>query len=663
MKSNNDKTHSEQQTLRRGSRVRKTVSAYSPGDTREEIKRKPKQTHKQTSTLNTDNIDTPNVAKRNQHIQEIDMGDKEAANDENTTIQNRKSRRIKAKVLPMAFRAKQNIHNDSENSDGISTKPDPSCSDSSSESSSESSSSNSSSSDSSSLNLSSSDSSSSESEEETGYIINPVKRKFAESKNTKKKGITKKKPPKNSRNRNTKHVGARLNAERNEYEKKWRKNRKDLYHVAKKKLEDSKSLTTLEKKAFDAVEKQKEQKKQYKKRANENLKRKCESGDVDALAKKKELSKKQQEYNKRYRERRDKRLVEEALKRAHLPATTTNSKENDVNDKEKNQSYGKIQYLSFSNETGVEYYRQESCTFERHRHKYCQNVKAFKLHFSGCNCNATNDFFQDTSSIDVSGIFLFPKIRNARNCYVAVINSEEEHDQLEIETDIVKNVIKNCEDSSVTFSAAQCILSNVEKGEPNGMMCIGSINNQSVESIVAMQRSNVTYKKNNNMDFHHDHVDYTYALKIKKLLEWIRNGGESNKDNKTLSIVVYNIISLYYPAGKKDISKASLVDIKVGHHLIDAVTGSGKDFLHENHWLWVTVSIKQNKNRFDWKLDIPGGKRKLGEAAFDCARRETDEETSVAIDDSITSEHVATNQENRYFYMSAEKVLELEDQE
>ena len=40
-----------------------------------------------------------------------------------------------------------------------------------------------------------------------------------------------------------------------------------------------------------------------------------------------------------------------------------------------------------------------------------------------------------------------------------------------------------------------------------------------------------------------------------------------------------------------------------------------------------TKNEKENVN--NWKIDIPGGKRYLGETSLDCAIRETEEETSV----------------------------------
>ena len=63
-----------------------------------------------------------------------------------------------------------------------------------------------------------------------------------------------------------------------------------------------------------------------------------------------------------------------------------------------------------------------------------------------------------------------------------------------------------------------------------------------------------------------------------------------------------------------------------------------------------------NKNSLIWKVDIPGGKRYLGETSLQCAIRETEEETSLVIDekwlDSLVEDDISESfRQNRYYFL------------
>jgi len=52
-------------------------------------------------------------------------------------------------------------------------------------------------------------------------------------------------------------------------------------------------------------------------------------------------------------------------------------------------------------------------------------------------------------------------------------------------------------------------------------------------------------------------------------------------------------------------------------------------------WLVMVESNQLMKKRNNtWQLDLPGGKRHLGESTFQCAIRETEEETSLVVDET-----------------------------
>ena len=74
-------------------------------------------------------------------------------------------------------------------------------------------------------------------------------------------------------------------------------------------------------------------------------------------------------------------------------------------------------------------------------------------------------------------------------------------------------------------------------------------------------------------------------------------------------------------------------------------------------------SSSKNKNQSSWALDLPGGKRHLGEQSFEGAIRETEEESSLKIDERWLSERSPRYdgvKSNAYFFLRppAEMVME-----
>ena len=53
--------------------------------------------------------------------------------------------------------------------------------------------------------------------------------------------------------------------------------------------------------------------------------------------------------------------------------------------------------------------------------------------------------------------------------------------------------------------------------------------------------------------------------------------------------------------------------------------------------------VKSSEKECEFNLEIPGGKRRLGESTYQCAMRETEEETS------ISSEFYSSIEYNKHF--------------
>lgn len=72
----------------------------------------------------------------------------------------------------------------------------------------------------------------------------------------------------------------------------------------------------------------------------------------------------------------------------------------------------------------------------------------------------------------------------------------------------------------------------------------------------------------------------------------------------------------------------------------------------------VTIFEKRVNNQKTWKVDIPGGKRKLGETPHECVLRETEEETSIIIGEQVEPYFQIIDGCNKYYLFNAFAVLE-----
>ena len=145
---------------------------------------------------------------------------------------------------------------------------------------------------------------------------------------------------------------------------------------------------------------------------------------------------------------------------------------------------------------------------------------------------------------------------------------------------------------------------------------------------------------------HHDHADFLLPLAL------MPGMGMNAEIKKQLRKHIMDKCDLKDIGPKRDHRK-----IVLGHHLLSVL-----DIMNRNItgtiFAMVLVDIKNPKELF---IDIPGGKRRLGENTFDCAVRETKEESSLDISYDIDDSQKETmiehdNDINTYFlFMSNSK--------
>lgn len=342
-------------------------------------------------------------------------------------------------------------------------------------------------------------------------------------------------------------------------------------------------------------------------------------------------------------------------------------------------------------------------------------TKRYKVHKPQCTCPKIQSFIkQHQQQHTLDGLIVIPdtistsssSLSTTKSLYIHTQSplSKFNNDPLFYEMQL-RNIIyqssdttKNDNDNNnfdheknIKVSCASCLLENSNE---NGFVCIISSSKSIIDDTINKANENKIIKtsQGGNKGLHSDHADYLCTVPINILLTLFldmkkekidkkkRNGQgrfnheENHHTNSLLHTTkrLYDCIIHQHPNMSKiqfddDIIKNKKLDVKLGHHLTSILTLCNKvDDRRRNQYIMITLMATErtnnnnnsyaNKNSLIWKVDIPGGKRYLGETSLQCAIRETEEETSLVIDekwlDSLVEDHISESfRQNRYYFL------------
>mmetsp|Transcript_33579 Transcript_33579/g.79183 ORF Transcript_33579/g.79183 Transcript_33579/m.79183 type:complete len:501 (-) Transcript_33579:327-1829(-) len=197
------------------------------------------------------------------------------------------------------------------------------------------------------------------------------------------------------------------------------------------------------------------------------------------------------------------------------------------------------------------------------------------------------------------------------------------------------------DESKFKLSCASCLL----KGhEPNGFCVISSSSPDIVDMVRDTSRSKRREKEETGRPLHPDHAHFVARLSRNSLWKLYRS--------KTRSQTSQAVEEIFGYLSEQDIDAVSNVErftdgIELGHHLVSllALTDKSDDF-------WFVIGYDDHKSL---QLDLPGGKRHLGETSLEGAIRETEEESSLVWEPSwvlgALEGKKASEGGNRYFLL------------
>jgi NTP pyrophosphohydrolases including oxidative damage repair enzymes len=269
----------------------------------------------------------------------------------------------------------------------------------------------------------------------------------------------------------------------------------------------------------------------------------------------------------------------------------------------------------------------------------------FKVHRPGCQYSKIvkiMDYLiqerdRDLRDLHVpieEGFIILPECKAVRSIFVGGQANSQSYpeDPLPCERTL-HNVLfplpQSIHGTPIKVSCAQCML----QIEPNGFVCITSSSRELVDNVRNMaidSKKRCMVESKGTKLLHSDHADYLCVLRF--------NTVENNVFRSFRQNLSKNSKDLHRELLQQNVPIHGNTSVNIGHHLsraIDLFKERRRDIEHENVYILTTVvQTIQSGGRVVLDLDIPGGKRHLGESSLECALRETLEETSLVIETS-----------------------------
>ena len=257
----------------------------------------------------------------------------------------------------------------------------------------------------------------------------------------------------------------------------------------------------------------------------------------------------------------------------------------------------------------------------------------YVVHRYGCHCIVTRNVMIQHVVCNQAKTSCFVVINDRHEqkvktdvCPIFVIKQEC---QLEMEKEAYTKLTNVSCGYAFKIRCASCLLTR----HHNGFVCVLDEKYVPINELVTIAKE----LKARKSQTHHDHAQYLLSFKLSTRLQ-----------SKTMlpgekRFMLKHIVQTC-GISNIDINKYDLV---IGHHLSEALDIM-KVHKMGNRFAMITVNVKGD----EVQIDLPGGKRHMGENTKDCAIRETEEETSLdlkKLDVTMKEYSIASNS---YFFVN-----------
>ena len=306
----------------------------------------------------------------------------------------------------------------------------------------------------------------------------------------------------------------------------------------------------------------------------------------------------------------------------------------------------------------------------------------YKVHKPNCNCPTLErvryhnmEFVEQQQQQEImeedeakkiawNALTVQPQVKNIRSMYRCLDTEQEVYsaNPVQAELKLRREIFDNNKTDEATadygVSCAPCLLHR----EPNGFACVSSNSVESLNQVRDTARLAALQKQ----ELHPDHAHHLVTVPHSALARLWRSSKKGGHDNgKGRDDELYDLLCTQDVPIEPETSA-----IVLGYHLtslLGLTTTNKKSNTNTSRaadpcWLvMVYDGTGKQHSRPHWTLDLPGGKRHLGETALDAAIRETLEETSLVWTADWVQEQLQSDRKeqsiNRYYLLTPPSCL------
>ena len=238
---------------------------------------------------------------------------------------------------------------------------------------------------------------------------------------------------------------------------------------------------------------------------------------------------------------------------------------------------------------------------------------------------------------------------------------------------------RKCNSESVPPFKVNCAICLLTTHQRNGFVAIISNSLHEIQVTIQHARSSKLQKiigNGNNKQqkerevLHADHAHFVCAIDLSTLQSLVKAGKTRSKSDKLNKDILKQIMNDEYIVDSlhTKMNDDGSVQIKMGHHLTSLLwllpdTQYSKPSNNNTNKTQFIMVLGYIDNPQSITLDLPGGKRHLGESTMNGVIREVEEECSLLIDENWLMRHVSTRyggskDENKDDTSTAVQVLE-----
>ncbi|KAL7496558.1 hypothetical protein ACHAWT_005080 [Skeletonema menzelii] len=285
----------------------------------------------------------------------------------------------------------------------------------------------------------------------------------------------------------------------------------------------------------------------------------------------------------------------------------------------------------------------------------CRAAK-YKVHAPLCTCskidklrqlyrkekdmNDNRNLSERLKDLDVSDPFdnllVVPDTKTTPAMFVCnqTTSIEFQNDATVCENKIATKIFDNTDMTSLDkfpfkVSCALCLLDH----QRNGFVAIVADSVQELEPTIAKAKACKAAKKTTSHNLHSDHAHFICAVQLSSLKALVRSAKTRAKHSQIVSEILSQLKN-----GGIDLPPSDNSTIKLGHHLTSFIWLEGTSKGSKRGYIMVLGYID---GPYELMLDLPGGKRHLGESTLESLVREVEEETSLELDKQWLAERLS----------------------